>query len=139
MKRLGTTPPFRDQHGEPVPGSIAKSSPLLCRFLSSSFSDAAIAGLPPPTSVVYFDALTAPSKKLAWFEESGHEPSSMKRPSSTQRRWRWCGHWRPETHNPAPSRLRERKTMRSPMSGASTSFCPSGPVCYGALVTALPV
>jgi hypothetical protein len=83
--------------------------------------------------------LTAPSKKLAWFEESGHEPSSMKRPSSTQRRWRWCGHWRPETHNPAPSRLRERKTMRSPMSGASTSFCPSGPVCYGALVTALPV
>jgi pimeloyl-ACP methyl ester carboxylesterase len=23
---------------------------------------------------VYFDALTAPSKQLVWFEESGHEP-----------------------------------------------------------------
>ncbi len=30
--------------------------------------------VPPETSVAYFDALTAPSKKLVWFEESGHEP-----------------------------------------------------------------
>ena len=28
----------------------------------------------PETSVAYFNALTAPSKKLVWFEESGHEP-----------------------------------------------------------------
>ncbi len=26
------------------------------------------------TSVAYFDALTAPSKTLVWFEASGHEP-----------------------------------------------------------------
>jgi len=30
--------------------------------------------VPPETSVAYFDALTAPSKNLVWFEESGHEP-----------------------------------------------------------------
>lgn len=30
--------------------------------------------VPPETSLAYFDALTAPSKKLVWFEESGHEP-----------------------------------------------------------------
>lgn len=30
--------------------------------------------IPPETSVAYFDALTAPSKKLVWFEKSGHEP-----------------------------------------------------------------
>jgi pimeloyl-ACP methyl ester carboxylesterase len=24
--------------------------------------------------VAYFDALTAPSKRLVWFEESGHQP-----------------------------------------------------------------
>jgi pimeloyl-ACP methyl ester carboxylesterase len=30
--------------------------------------------VPPETSVTHFDALTAPSKKLVWFEESGHEP-----------------------------------------------------------------
>jgi pimeloyl-ACP methyl ester carboxylesterase len=30
--------------------------------------------VPPETSLSYFDALTAPSKKLVWFEESGHEP-----------------------------------------------------------------
>lgn len=30
--------------------------------------------VPPVTSVAYFDALTAPSKRLVWFEESGHEP-----------------------------------------------------------------
>jgi pimeloyl-ACP methyl ester carboxylesterase len=30
--------------------------------------------VPPETSVVYFDVLTAPSKRLVWFEESGHEP-----------------------------------------------------------------
>ena len=30
--------------------------------------------MPPETSVAYFDALTAPSKKLVWFEQSGHEP-----------------------------------------------------------------
>jgi pimeloyl-ACP methyl ester carboxylesterase len=30
--------------------------------------------VPPETSVVYFDGLAAPSKKLVWFEHSGHEP-----------------------------------------------------------------
>lgn len=30
--------------------------------------------VPPETSVAYFDALSAPSKKLVWFEKSGHEP-----------------------------------------------------------------
>ena len=30
--------------------------------------------VPPETSVAYFDALAAPSKRLLWFEESGHEP-----------------------------------------------------------------
>jgi len=30
--------------------------------------------VPPETSVAYFDTLTAPAKKLVWFEESGHEP-----------------------------------------------------------------
>jgi pimeloyl-ACP methyl ester carboxylesterase len=30
--------------------------------------------VPPETSVAYFDALTAPSKQLLWFEASGHEP-----------------------------------------------------------------
>jgi pimeloyl-ACP methyl ester carboxylesterase/membrane protease YdiL (CAAX protease family) len=29
--------------------------------------------VPPETSVAYFDALIAPSKKLVWFEDSGHE------------------------------------------------------------------
>jgi pimeloyl-ACP methyl ester carboxylesterase/membrane protease YdiL (CAAX protease family) len=29
--------------------------------------------VPPEASVAYFDALTAPSKKLVWFEHSGHE------------------------------------------------------------------
>jgi pimeloyl-ACP methyl ester carboxylesterase/membrane protease YdiL (CAAX protease family) len=29
--------------------------------------------VPPETSVAYFDALTAPSKKLVWFDHSGHE------------------------------------------------------------------
>jgi pimeloyl-ACP methyl ester carboxylesterase len=29
--------------------------------------------VPPETSVAYFEALSAPSKKLVWFEESGHE------------------------------------------------------------------
>jgi pimeloyl-ACP methyl ester carboxylesterase/membrane protease YdiL (CAAX protease family) len=29
--------------------------------------------VPPETSVAYFDALTAPSKHLVWFEQSGHE------------------------------------------------------------------
>jgi pimeloyl-ACP methyl ester carboxylesterase len=29
---------------------------------------------PSETSVALFNALTAPSKKLVWFEESGHEP-----------------------------------------------------------------
>ena len=29
--------------------------------------------VPPETSVAYYDALTAPSKRLVWFEESGHE------------------------------------------------------------------
>lgn len=30
--------------------------------------------VPPQTSVAYFDMLTAPSKELLWFEQSGHEP-----------------------------------------------------------------
>jgi pimeloyl-ACP methyl ester carboxylesterase len=30
--------------------------------------------VPPETSVAYFDALAAPSKKLVWFEDSRHEP-----------------------------------------------------------------
>lgn len=30
--------------------------------------------VPSEVSVAYFDALSAPSKKLVWFEESGHEP-----------------------------------------------------------------
>jgi pimeloyl-ACP methyl ester carboxylesterase len=30
--------------------------------------------VPAETSAAYFDALVAPSKKLVWFEESGHEP-----------------------------------------------------------------
>ena len=29
--------------------------------------------VPPETSLAYFDALSAPSKKLVWFEHSGHE------------------------------------------------------------------
>ncbi len=30
--------------------------------------------VPSEISVAYFDALTAPSKGLVWFEDSGHEP-----------------------------------------------------------------
>ena len=30
--------------------------------------------VPPQSSVAYFEALAAPSKKLVWFEQSGHEP-----------------------------------------------------------------
>jgi pimeloyl-ACP methyl ester carboxylesterase len=30
--------------------------------------------VPPETSVAYFHMLTAPSKNLLWFEQSGHEP-----------------------------------------------------------------
>lgn len=30
--------------------------------------------VPAEISVAYIDALTAPSKKLVWFEDSGHEP-----------------------------------------------------------------
>ena len=30
--------------------------------------------VPPATSVAYFNALTAPAKRLVWFEASGHEP-----------------------------------------------------------------
>jgi pimeloyl-ACP methyl ester carboxylesterase len=30
--------------------------------------------VPPETSVEYFDVLRAPSKKLLWFDQSGHEP-----------------------------------------------------------------
>jgi pimeloyl-ACP methyl ester carboxylesterase len=30
--------------------------------------------VPPETTLAYYEALTAPSKKLVWFEESGHEP-----------------------------------------------------------------
>ena len=28
----------------------------------------------PDASMAYFEALTAPSKQLVWFEQSGHEP-----------------------------------------------------------------
>jgi pimeloyl-ACP methyl ester carboxylesterase len=30
--------------------------------------------VPPETSVAYFDVLSAPSKELVWFDQSGHEP-----------------------------------------------------------------
>jgi len=30
--------------------------------------------VPAETSAAYFEALTAPTKQLVWFEESGHEP-----------------------------------------------------------------
>ena len=30
--------------------------------------------VPPAASLAYLDALTAPSKRLLWFEQSGHEP-----------------------------------------------------------------
>lgn len=30
--------------------------------------------VPPETSMAYFDALTAPAKRIVWFEHSGHEP-----------------------------------------------------------------
>ncbi len=30
--------------------------------------------VPADTSAAYFNVLTAPSKRLVWFEESGHEP-----------------------------------------------------------------
>jgi len=30
--------------------------------------------VPPEVSVAYITALDAPSKRLVWFEESGHEP-----------------------------------------------------------------
>jgi pimeloyl-ACP methyl ester carboxylesterase len=30
--------------------------------------------VPPEVSMAYFDILTAPAKKIVWFEESGHEP-----------------------------------------------------------------
>lgn len=30
--------------------------------------------VPPETSMAYFEALTAPSKRVVWFERSGHEP-----------------------------------------------------------------
>lgn len=30
--------------------------------------------VPPETSMEYFEALTAPSKQLLWFDESGHQP-----------------------------------------------------------------
>jgi hypothetical protein len=74
MKRAGKTPPFRDPRGEPVPGSIAE-----VRYLRIGGIDqwAPIRGeraVPPETSLRYFDALTAPSKTLVWFEESGYEP-----------------------------------------------------------------
>ena len=30
--------------------------------------------VPPEISAAYLETLTAPSKKLVWFEKSGHEP-----------------------------------------------------------------
>ena len=41
--------------------------------------------VPPETSVAYFDALTAPTKKLVWFENSGTSRSLTSPGSSTQR------------------------------------------------------
>lgn len=47
------------------------------------------------TSLVYIDALAAPSKELVWFEESGHEPFMDSRLGSTLR-WRsWFGQHSP--------------------------------------------
>jgi hypothetical protein len=55
--------------------------------------------VPPPASVAYFEALSAPSKELVWLEQSGHEPFAdepakfnsamaglVRRPSSAARR-----------------------------------------------------
>jgi pimeloyl-ACP methyl ester carboxylesterase len=30
--------------------------------------------VPPETSMAFFDALSAPSKEVVWFEDSHHEP-----------------------------------------------------------------
>jgi len=30
--------------------------------------------VPPEVSLAYLDVLTAPAKKIVWFERSGHEP-----------------------------------------------------------------
>src|SRR5918911_1616637 len=50
------------------------STPLAVGSLPIFFSTHYQRRVPPETSVAYFDALTAPSKKLLWFEESGHGP-----------------------------------------------------------------
>lgn len=47
--------------------------------------------IPPETSVAYFDALTAPTKKLVWFEHSGHEPFVESTASSTPPWLTWSG------------------------------------------------
>ena len=39
--------------------------------------------VPPETSVAYFDALSAPSKQLVWFEDPATSRSWTNRPSST--------------------------------------------------------
>jgi hypothetical protein len=45
--------------------------------------------VPPATSVRYFDALKAPTKKLVWFDSPGTSPTWTSRQPST-RRWAWC-------------------------------------------------
>jgi hypothetical protein len=45
--------------------------------------------------VIYLDALTAPWKKLVWFEESGHE-SFADEPAKAMPPWRsWFGQFYP--------------------------------------------
>src|SRR5216110_3187981 len=98
MRHLGKTPPFRGPHGEVVAGSIAE---IAYRRLGRLDQWVMIRGesianpamilpalqmpvffflgrkdhwVPAEISVAYLNALTAPSKKLVWFEQSGHEP-----------------------------------------------------------------
>jgi len=53
--------------------NLVKAAPVLAMpvFFFIGRHDHVIA---PETSVAYFDMLSAPSKKLLWFEESAHEP-----------------------------------------------------------------
>lgn len=54
--------------------NLVKAAPALAMpvFFFLGRNDHVIA---PETSVAYFHALTAPSKRLVWFEEAAHEPS----------------------------------------------------------------
>jgi pimeloyl-ACP methyl ester carboxylesterase len=53
--------------------NLVKAAPVLAMpvFFFIGRHDHVIA---PETSVAYFDTLSAPSKRLVWFEESAHEP-----------------------------------------------------------------